>query len=256
MNLVTASQLSTEAFIAITTLAYFIGGAVKGTLGVGMPITVVTTMTFVTDARTAIVLVIFPIIMTNLWQILRSGNITSVISQYWRLAASMTFFLLASSALALSVPLQLITILLGIAVVIFAVINLLTQIPFIPDRLDPAAQLGTGFITGVLGGLTGLTVVPLVAYFSARDLDREAFITATCPFFLLGGFLLMFSYSRNGLFTHEYALLSLALVIPATIGFLLGENIRQVISRSRFRKFVLILFMATGLNLIAGSIEY
>ncbi|NND89713.1 MAG: hypothetical protein HKN42_02530, partial [Granulosicoccus sp.] len=44
---------------------YFVAGVVKGTLGIGFPTTAVSLLAQVTDARTAISLVVIPVVVTN-----------------------------------------------------------------------------------------------------------------------------------------------------------------------------------------------
>lgn len=250
MNIGDTSAYSIEVLLAITLITYFIGGVVKGTLGLGMPITVVSVMTFVIDARTAVLLVLMPVVITNLWQIIHSGQLLQVLRRYWKLTVSMSYFLISTSVLAANVPIHIVMLSIGVAVVLFAALNLWISMPEIPDQYDGAAQLMAGLFTGVLGGISGLIVVPLVAYFSACNLDKDSFITVTSPFFLLGGCLLIVSFSQSGLFAPDMALLSTLLVVPAVAGLLAGEKIRRHLPADIFKRLVLIIFFLMGVNMI------
>lgn len=242
------------SLLPVALFAYFVGGAVKGTLGLGMPITVVSLMSLVSDARTAVLLVLFPILITNLWQCHNSGKFYAVCRQYWRLGLCMTITLLTTSFLAVELSVSIVSLSVGVAVILFACINLCSTALTIPDRLDTCAQCVAGCVTGVLGGISGLVVVPLVLYFSARKLDKDTFVESICPFFLLGGCLLITSYTSNGLFTPELALLSLLLVIPAVLGVIIGTRLRKTIPNEQFRRFVLYLFLLMGINMVFHSL--
>jgi len=56
---------------------YLVAGIVKGMLGIGFPTAAVSLMAQVTDARTAITLVIMPMLVTNIWQVYRSRRFLS-----------------------------------------------------------------------------------------------------------------------------------------------------------------------------------
>lgn len=247
---------SIDSLLLFAVFAYFIGGAVKGALGLGMPVTAVSLMCLVADARTAVLLVLIPIIATNLWQIMRSGQEFLVYQKYWKLALSMTVILLGTSGLAAVVSVESVTLFLGAAVVLFSCMSLWIKLPAIPDSMDSKAQLIAGVSAGVLGGISGLVVVPLTAYFTARNLDKETFIAHTSPFFLLGGFLLVASYTSNGLFTLDVAICSLALVVPAVAGVVIGECIRRFMPDQQFRRFVLFVFLVMGVNLMRKGIGF
>ena len=52
-------------FLAVP-IAFFFGGIVKGVVGMGLPLVALALMTTVLDLKTAVSLVVFPIIMTNI----------------------------------------------------------------------------------------------------------------------------------------------------------------------------------------------
>jgi len=60
---------------------YLVAGIVKGMLGIGFPTAAVSLMAQVTDARTAITLVIMPMLVTNIWQVYRSLICQSIVAE-------------------------------------------------------------------------------------------------------------------------------------------------------------------------------
>ena len=238
------------AVLIVTVVAFILGGLVKGAVGLGMPVTVVGVMSLITDVRTAAILVIAPVIVTNLWQCWASGRTLRVYKRYWRLTCSMSIILLLTASASADISLKLVTLSAGFVVVLFAIANLFLQPLSIPSRMDGCAQYAAGIATGVLGGMSGLVVVPLAIYFTASRLDKEMFVASTAPFFLLGAVLLCVGYSYGGALDITLILLSLSLVVPALAGLLIGEWIRVYISEDSFRVLLLSVFFCTGVHLV------
>ncbi len=238
----------------VSLIAFTLGGLVKGAMGLGMPVTVVSIMCLTTDIRTSAMLVLVPVLVTNLWQCIKSRVWFAVYRQYWRLTLSMSVILLFTSVCAVDFSQQFVTVVVGFVLLLFAVVNLWLKSARINNRFDRGAQYVAGISTGVLGGLSGLVVVPLAIYFTARDLDKEVFVASTAPFFLLGAGLLTVGYSASGLLTLVLSLQSSFLVLPALAGLVVGERVRPLISDRMFRTMLLLVFIAMGINLIQRGI--
>lgn len=243
-----ADLLSYTLLIAF--IAFVVGGFVKGAIGLGMPVTVMSIMSLATDIRTSAMLVLVPVLITNLFQCVKSRIWMATYRRYWRLTISMSVILLITSLVSITFSQKFITLIVGLVLMLFAAANLLLKTTSIPNRSDPRAQYLTGVATGVLGGISGLIVVPLAIYFSARNLGKEEFVAATAPFFLLGAALLSIGYSSNGVLTIELIYQSSMLVIPAALGLFAGEKLRPFIPDKMFRQLLLLMFLAMGLNLV------
>jgi len=73
----------------------------------------------------------------------------------------------------------LVTLILGVSISLFAATSLWREWPILPTRFDRHAQIITGVVCGVLGGLTAVWAPPIVIYLSALRLDKDAFVR-TC----------------------------------------------------------------------------
>lgn len=235
-------------------LAFVIAGAVKGTLGIGLPITALGILSQFMDPRLAVALSILPIFAANLWQVIRSGQFFKPVKRYWPFLLVMTIVLLSTTAMLSTLPVEILEAALGLIVIIFVITNLMGRLPPLPDRYDLPAQLITGVISGAFGGLSGIWAPPLFIYLLARRVEKEAFVRTTGALLLLGAIPLMIGYWQAGQFTGSNALLSAILIIPTLIGFALGEQIRRHIDARRFRLVVLIAFFLIGLNLLRQAI--
>ena len=75
--------------LLLSTGAFLIAGTVKGAVGIGLPTTAIGLMTLAIDPRTAIALILVPMIVSNAWQVDRSGEILAAARRYLPFAAAL-----------------------------------------------------------------------------------------------------------------------------------------------------------------------
>jgi uncharacterized membrane protein YfcA len=233
---------------------YFVAGVVKGTLGIGFPTTAVSLLAQVTDARTAIALVVIPMAVTNAWQIWRNRRVRWVIREFWLLILVMLGFIALFSQVAGAVPAALLTALLGVIVTFYSAVSLYRPIFCIADRYDRASQVIAGVSSGVMGGMVGVWAPPILIYLSARGLDKQAFVSTTGVLLFLGSSVLFVGYLNTGIINAPVVIMSSLLLVPSLLGFSCGELIQQRMSAKRFERALLWFFLLMGLNLIRRAV--
>ena len=243
-------------FVLIAAVVYLVAGLVKGTIGLGLPTAAVSLMAVVAPTRTAIALAIVPMVLLNAWQIHRSGQVRATWHRFRRLALTMSAGIALMSLVAARVPVSVITLALGGAITLFALTGLLGTVPRLPERLDSSAQAIAGLSAGVLGGLAGIWAPPIVVYLSAIRVDKDAFVRASGLLLALGSVVLATSYAANGLLDGRQASLGLVLVVPALIGYSLGERMRARLDGDAFRRTVLLFFLLMGLNFVRRGVGF
>ena len=62
-------------------IIFFVGGLVKGTIGVGLPTVTLTLLSFFFDIKDSISFILIPVILTNLFQMLDGKNLKSIFQQ-------------------------------------------------------------------------------------------------------------------------------------------------------------------------------
>ena len=112
-------MLGIDSFVLIAIVVYVLAGMVKGTIGIGLPTTAVSLMAQVTDARSAVTLVVIPMFVTNLWQVIRSGRVVWVLQTFWRLALTMTVGIGVFALYATSVSVNIMTLTLGLVCLLY-----------------------------------------------------------------------------------------------------------------------------------------
>jgi len=244
----------TTDLLVIAVAVFLFAGTLKGMVGMGLPVTSVGILSLVTDPRTAVTMAILPIFVSNIWQIYRAGAVRSALANYWPFAVALFIVMLPATALAPRLQIETLTLVLGIAIVLFSITSLVAP-PFkLPERYDRLWQTGGGALSGLLGGLTAIWSPPMVIYFLSRGLGKDEFIRASGLLFFVGGVPLVIGYIANGLLNAQTAPGSALMIVPALIGFGLGERIRRHLHDQRFRTAVLIMFLVMGLNLLREAL--
>lgn len=239
-----------NSHVYLTVLIYVLAGTVKGLLGIGLPMTALGLTAQYSDPRTAIALVIMPMLVLNLWMMYRCGNMLPVIRRYWRLTLALLLSIGVFTQLATRIDEATLAGWLGFVVILFAVVNLWRQVPPVPGRWDHPLQWSVGLLSGVMGGIAGIWAPLVVMYLHAHRLDKDDFVRAIGWFLFVGSAALFVGYRGNGIISGQLALYSTALLIPALLGFAIGEQIRQRVSADRFRRLVLWFFLLLGMNLL------
>lgn len=236
--------------LLIGAVVFVIAGSVKGLVGIGLPTAAISMLTMVIDPRTAIALGLGPIVVSNAWQVWSMGDIRGAFSRYWIFALALAVSVFLTVSLSAEVSARVIFLALGLSIVSFALLNLRFVMPRIPDRFDGVAQLGFGTISGILGGLSGVWVAPVIMYMSSRQVPKDEFVRATGLLLFIGSLPFVTAYIQQGFLTPDLAVVSLGLVIPTLLGFSLGARLRTRMSNEKFRKVVLYVFLLLGLNLL------
>ncbi len=240
--------------VPIALFALLVAGTVKGAVGIGLPTTSVGLMTLVIDPRSAIALILVPMLVANAWQVYRSGAVWSAFLRYLPFALTLMVGVWITVALSAEAPDRVLFGVLGAAILLFVFVNATGFAPRLPDRLDRAGQIAFGALAGVMGGLTSVWAPPMAIYLAARQVPKDEFVRASGLLIFLGSLPLAFGYIREGFVTAPIFLVSLLLLLPTFLGFSAGEHLRGRLSEEGFRKVLLGFFFLMGLNLLRRAL--
>ena len=236
--------------LLVIVACFVIAGAVKGTVGIGLPTVAVGLLSQIIDPRLTVSLVALPIFLTNLYQVWSSGVTLETARRYWVMGAVLVVALWGATFLTASVSSEVLLGVIGVAVVTFAATNLFLTPPPLPERHDRAGQVAAGIGAGVFGGLTSIWSPPVVTYLIARGTGKDEFVRATGLMFALGGVPLVLGFWQQGLLDGGVWKLGALLTLPSIAGFALGEVLRRRLDAERFRRLLLWTFLLLGLNLL------
>ncbi len=215
---------------------FFVAGAVKGVIGLGLPTVSLALLTLAFDLPTAMALLLLPSLITNLWQAHAGADPLPLLRRLWMFLLP-ACLAVAIGGLALTrVELGLLTALLGALLAVYAAANLAG----LRLRLRPAAEAWAGPLAGVVNGLlTGMTgsfVVPGVLYLQALGLPRAQLLQAMGILFTLSTLALGFTLHGSRLLTLELGALSALGLVPALAGMAAGRAAGRRLSEPAFRR--------------------
>ena len=244
-----------EPFVLLVVFAvFFLAGCVKGTIGMGLPLVTVGLLTAFIGLKPALALLLVPSFLTNVWQSFAGEHTRAIFRRFWPLfIATMLFTWPGTFALA-RVNVAYLTALLGSLLIAYAAISL-SRLKFeVPKTLEGRLNPLVGAISGVLAGMTGVFTVPGVAYLQSTGLNREELIQAMGMLFTLATIGLSISLGGQNLLTAQLGLVSLAAVIPTTVGVYLGTRIRKRTSERSFRLVFLVSLCLLGIYIVTRSV--
>ena len=120
----------------------------------------------------------------------------------------------------------------------------------LPDRLErPLAPL-SGFLTGIVNGVTGSQVMPAVPFLMSLKLERNLFIQAVNCSFTLSSLVMAAGLGLLDLFAREDLLISALGTCVVFAGLRVGARVRENLSEALFRNVVLLMLSVMAASLI------
>jgi len=239
--------------IAVIIATFLLAGAIKGVIGLGLPTVSLGLLTAALDLPTAMALLIVPSLMTNLWQAAVGGNGRTILRRIWPFLLMATATVWVGATALTRIDISLLSGLLGVLLVIYAGLNL------IGVRLSISAQrevwLGPmfGIANGIFTGMTGSFVVPGVMFLQAIGLSRDMLVQAMGMLFTVSTLALALALHGNNILTVQLNIVSVAALLPAILGMIVGRRIRQRLSDAVFRRSFFIAILTLGSYIIASA---
>lgn len=223
----------THVIIAAT---FLLAGTVKGVLGLGLPTVSLALLTVATDLPTAMVLLLVPSLVTNLWQAFIGGEFVALVTRLWAFLLVATVMIWVGGMLFVHVELGYLSSLLGLLLMIYASISLAGYRFRITPQYESWAGPLVGVLNGFFTGLTGSFVVPGVMYLQSIGLTRSQLIQSMGILFTVSTLALGFTLHGNSLLPSELGIASSMGLVPAIVGMIVGRRIRNRMSEATFRR--------------------
>ncbi|HVY54761.1 MAG TPA: TSUP family transporter, partial [Thermodesulfobacteriota bacterium] len=118
------------------------------------------------------------------------------------------------------------------------------------NKYERFLNVPVGLVNGFLNGLTGTQVIPMLPYLISLELHRDLLIGAINIGFTASTLVLIALLGKFDFLSLHIIGISVAGIIPVSLGIYLGGKLRYRISESRFRIAVLVILLIIGINLI------
>ena len=239
--------------LVLIVFAVFLGGIVKGSVGIGMSMFSVPIIAFILPPTKAMMLLCFPVIFTNFLQM----DIRKGVGSFRFLPMFLALFLglLIGGKLILSLSLNFISISIATVIIIFTSLNFFgINLKNLKKANEKILSVIIGFFSGILGGLTTFYAPPIITFLISINLDKEFFIRTTATMYFFASIPLYSSMVYHGLGNYYDLIISLSLVIPAIVGQFFGSKVRKKMSNEIFQKLVLIILIIIGFTLLIKNL--
>ena len=239
--------------LVLIVFAVFLGGIVKGSVGIGMSMFSVPIIAFILPPTKAMMLLCFPVIFTNFLQM----DIKKGVGSFRFLPMFLALFLglLIGGKLILNLSFNFISISIATVIIIFTSLNFFgISLKNIKKANEKILSVVIGFLSGILGGLTTFYAPPIITFLISINLDKEFFIRTTATMYFFASIPLYSSMIYHGLGNYYDLIMSLVLVVPAIIGQFFGSKVRTKLSNEIFQKLVLIILIIIGFTLLIKNL--
>ena len=239
-------------FVVILCSVFF-GGIVKGSVGIGMSMFSVPLIAFILPPTKAMMLLCFPVIVTNFIQMDIKRGISN--SRFFPMFITLFLGILIGGKLILSLNLKTISIIIALTIIIFTSFNFLgLNLNWLKPKYEKIISIFIGFFSGILGGVSTFYAPPIITFLVSLNLAKENFIRTTATMYFLASIPLYSSLIFHGLGNFYDLLVSLVFTTPALLGQYFGTKIRLRLTNAIFRKAILVILIVIGCSLLIKNL--
>lgn len=235
-------------------ISFFVGGLCKGAIGFGLPIVGISFLSIFLPIDFALPLNIIPPLFLNIWQATYKASVVSNFKRFWLVFLGFGVGVSIASALIVNLPTNLILGMVGAVILLFCVNSVWGFAFTIPERREKPYGLLTGVLCGLMGGMTTVSVPPLIAYLTGLRLLKDEFVSVLGLYFFIASLILIISYGRVGLLDWSFLPLGLACTAVTAVGMRFGQLIRKRLDQKKFYNAVLAVLALISLNLLYRAI--
>lgn len=240
--------------LSLLVLATFLlAGTVKGVIGLGLPTVAMGLLGLAMLPAQAAALLIVPATFTNVWQLAAGGHLRGLIRRLWPMLLMVAFGTLVGSFWLGIDGGHWVVRALGAALLLYALSGLLLPTFSVSSRSE--AWLGPlcGLITGIITAATGVFVIPAVPYLQALGLSRDELVQALGLSFTVSTLALAVGLFGQGALSAGALGASVLALVPAVLGMILGQWLRQRISAVLFKRVFFVGLALLGAHLLISG---
>jgi len=236
--------------LIVATGGLFVAGVIKGATGLGYASCALPFLVVLMGLKPAMSLVLIPAIATNFTVAFTAGHFRETLRNLWPLYIAMLPGIAVGLWLLLSIDQHLAVAGLGGVMIAYSAFALARPEIRIPAAWQTPLQVPAGFLNGVVTGLTGSQVMPLVPYVMGLGLESGRTVQAINIAVIIASVVLGIGLAAHGILTPAILGFSILAIVPAVLGTTLGNLVRSVMPQQRFRTIILIVLAVMGLGML------
>ena len=243
----------TAETLALVVGAFALGGFVKGAIGMGLPVIVLSLLALIMPLKEAMAVFLIPGIASNVWQASNGPYLPGLARRLWPFLVGAVAGIGAGVSIMAGTRSDVMVTVLGVLLVLYSAYSLAAPRLPAPGPHERWLSPVAGGAGGVLFGMTGVFIVPGLLYLETLRMPRDEFVQGLGLTFVTISAALAISMTGFSLVTGELAILSAAGLVPVFAGIWTGRRIRHRISEAFYRKLFFLSLMATGAYMIART---
>ncbi len=232
---------------------FVVAGFVKGVVGLGLPAIAMGLLALVMPPADAASVLILPTVATNIWQMAAGPSLKPIIVRLWPFMLSVIGGTLAGAGWLVSAHGHFGTMLLGIALALYALSGLAAIRFAVSARTEPWLGPIVGLVTGLVAAATGVFAMPAVIYLQAIGLEKEDLVQALGLSFTVSSLALAVNLASASALNLSLGTASIGALAVACLGMWLGQVLRLRLRPQTFRLIFLLGLLALGICLILRS---
>jgi uncharacterized protein len=236
--------------VGVAMCGLVVAGIVKGATGLGYATCALPFLVPAVGLPSAMAVVLAPTIATNLGVALTTGHLWETCRRFYPFYVA-TLPGIGCGVIALTfIDPAVACRVLGASVILYVAFALAKPNLSLAARLASVLQVPAGFANGVVTGLTGSQVMPLLPFMMSLDMEPSRLVQAVNLSVLISSLVLAATMALSGAADVRWLGISMAAVVPALAGVRLGNYLRQFIPPELFRQMVLGVLLIAGVVLI------
>lgn len=250
MAMVTEFLGYTALEITLIMFTFFFAAFVKGMAGLGFTTICLAILAYSVGIKKGIPLILIPALISDVILVYEAGHFRGSLTRFWPIH----LFAIPGVAIGLWflgwVPGHVLTMLLGFVILAFVVFASLSQNLQLHTRWERIACVISGFMTGILTGMTGSQLMPIMPFLVSLNMPRDYFVQTINTFFTVVTLTMIFGLSFMNMLNFGVLTISLVGLVFVYIGTKTGNYLGRRFSPSVFRYCVLMMMAFSGAGLI------
>ncbi|BBD07671.1 sulfite exporter TauE/SafE family protein [Desulfovibrio ferrophilus] len=234
-------------------VAFIAAAFLKGMTGLGFSTLCLGMLASFVDLKLSIPLVILPSLTSNALVMIDAGEFRSTFRRFVPMFVCAFPGLLMGLWLLNSMSGDRPRFVLGIVLALYGCWALLQGEYVLPENWQRRLMGPVGLVTGVINGLTGSQIMPILPYLLSLGLTKNIVVQAINTSFTISSLVMLLGLGKLGLLSAELITISAVGIIPVAVGIRLGSRVRRRVSEALFRVLVLWMLILLGVSLIMRS---
>jgi uncharacterized protein len=228
----------------------FVAGIIKGATGLGYASSALPFLVMAVGLRPAMAIVILPVMATNVGVALSAGHFWETARRFQSLYVAMLPGIVIGIWALQQVDQAVAVRVLGAVMALYGILALMRPAWHLPRAWEAPLQVPTGFLNGIVTGLTGAQVMPLFPYMLSLKMNVERTVQAVNLCVLIATSVLGVGLIVGGIMTQELFAYSVLGTVPALAGVAIGNDIRQRLQPEQFRRAALFTLLTLGATML------